>query len=160
DATITAIYTIQGTGHTSVLAGMTVTTQGVVIAVDTTSGGESSRGFYIQDAAGDGNAATSDGIFVFMPSGTLPTVGHLVQVTGTVQEFTPSGADVGSFSSTEISSVSNVTDLGVGSAITPVQIGGAGGVLPPSSDLAAGGLFYESLEDMLVTVKTPTAVGP
>jgi predicted extracellular nuclease len=160
DATITPIYTIQGTGHTSPIAGATVITQGVVTAVDNTSGGESNRGFYIQDPNGDGNAATSDGIFVFLPSGTLPTPGHLVQVTGRVQEFTPSGADAGSFSSTEISSVTSVTDLGVGPAITPVQIGGTGGLLPPTSDLVAGSLFYESLEDMLVTVKAPVAVGP
>src|SRR5262249_12170044 len=160
DTAITAIHTIQGSGHTSPLVGATVTTQGVVIAVDTTSGGESSRGFYIQDPNPDGDASTSEGIFVFMPTGTLPTPGHLVQVTGKVQEFTPSGADAGSFSSTEISSVTSVTDLGVGPAITPVQIGGVGGLLPPTSDLVAGSLFYESLEDMLVTVKAPTAVGP
>jgi len=160
DVSLTAIYTIQGSGHVSPLGGTTVTTQGVVIAVDTTSGGESSRGFYIQDPTGDGNTATSDAIFVFMPSGTLPAPGHLVQVTGTVQEFTPSGADPGSFSSTELSSVTNVTDLGAGLAITPVQIGGTGGLIPPTSDLVAGGLFYESLEDMLVTVKAPIAVGP
>src|SRR5262249_59445379 len=93
-------------------------------AIDTTSGGESSRGFYIQAATGDGDASTSDAIFVFMPTGDLPTVGHQVQVTGTVQEFTPSGADPGSFSSTEIGLVSNVVDLGVGPAIAAVQIGG------------------------------------
>src|SRR5262249_23158330 len=85
---------------------------------------------------------------------------HLVQVTGRVQEFTPGGATAGSFSSTELSSVTSVTDLGVGPAITPVQIGGAGGLIPPTADLVAGSLFYESLENMLVTVKTPTAVGP
>src|SRR5262249_42888324 len=95
DTAITPIYTIQGSGHTSPLVNTTVTTQGVVTAIDTTSGGEGSRGFYIQDPTGDGNTATSDGIFVFLPTGTLPTVGHLVNVTGTVQEFTPSSAATG-----------------------------------------------------------------
>jgi uncharacterized protein len=61
DVALTAISTIQGTGHISPLVGQTVTTTGIVIAVDTNG----SRGFYIQDPNGDGNAATSDGIFVF-----------------------------------------------------------------------------------------------
>ena len=58
-----------------------VHTTGVVTAVDTNG----SRGFYIQDPTGDGNAATSDGIFVFRPSGALSAIGHLVRVSGTVQ---------------------------------------------------------------------------
>lgn len=58
-----------------------VHTTGVVTAVDTNG----SRGFYIQDPTGDGNTATSDGIFVFRPSGALSAIGHLVRVSGTVQ---------------------------------------------------------------------------
>ena len=156
DVPLTAIYTIQGSGHISPLVGQTVSTTGVVTAVDT----DGSRGFYIQDPNGDGNAATSDGIFVFMPSGTLPTVGHLVRVSGTVQEFTPSTAAVGSFSTTELGSVTNVTDLGSGPAIAPVVIGGPGGLVPPTESLVAGGKFFESLEGMLVTVKDAQATGP
>jgi hypothetical protein len=41
-----AIYDIQGAGHTSAYDGQTVSTQGVVTAIDTTG----SRGFWIQDA--------------------------------------------------------------------------------------------------------------
>jgi predicted extracellular nuclease len=156
DVALTAIYTIQGTGHISPLVGQAVTTTGVVTAVDTNG----SRGFYIQAAAGDGNAATSDGIFVFLPSGALPEIGHTVRVSGTVQEFVPSGAAVGSLSTTELSSASFV-DLGVASAaITPTAIGGPGGLLPPTESLVAGGNFYESLEGMLVRVASPIAVGP
>src|SRR5262249_59786549 len=70
---VTRISSIQGSGHISPLVGQVVTTQGVVTAVDTNG----SRGFYIQDPTGDGNAATSEGIFVFQPSGALPAVGHL-----------------------------------------------------------------------------------
>ena len=44
------------------LDGQSVSTTGVVTAVD-------SNGFYIQDPNGDGNAATSDGIFVFTSVG-------------------------------------------------------------------------------------------
>src|SRR5262245_57955980 len=156
DATLTPIYAIQGNGHLSPLVGQVVHTTGVVTAVDTNG----SRGFYIQDPTGDGDTGTSDAIFVFRPSGPLPAVGHLVRASGTVQEFTPSGAAVGSFSSTELSSVTEVTDLGVGPAISPVVIGGPDGLSPPTASLIAGGIFFESLEDMLVTVKNAEATGP
>jgi predicted extracellular nuclease len=157
DVALTAISTIQGTGHISPLVGQTVTTTGIVIAVDTNG----SRGFYIQDPNGDGNAATSDGIFVFRPSGALPTVGHAVRVTGTVTEFVPGSAATGSLSTTEPSSVTSVIDLGVATdAVTSTVIGGPGGLLPPTESLIAGGSFYESLEGMLVTVRTAVAVGP
>src|SRR5215510_10517085 len=156
DVPLTAIYTIQGNGHISPLMGQTVSTTGVVTAVDTNG----SRGFYIQDPNGDGNAATSDGIFVFLPSGALPTVGHLVRVSGTVQEFTPAGAAVGSFSTTELGSVTNVSDLGVGPAIAPTVIGGPGGLVPPTESLIAGSKFFESLEGMLVKVVDAQATGP
>ncbi len=155
DDSALTIGAVQGTGHISPKNGQVVTLSGVVTALDTNG----SRGFYMQDA-GDGNAQTSDGIFVFMSTGTLPTVGNKVQVTATVQEFTPSGAAPGAFSTTELSTVTNLTDLGVGAAVTPIQIGGVGGVVPPTQDLAAGSLFYEQMEGMLVTVKTPLAVAP
>jgi len=157
DVALTPIYTIQGSSHISPLVGQTVTTTGVVTAVDTNG----SRGFYIQDANGDGNAATSDGIFVFLPSGLLPTVGHTVRVSGRVQEFTPSGAAEGSLSTTELSSVSSVIDLGVAaSPVAATVIGGPGGLLPPTESLIAGANFYEALEGMLVTVRSAVAVGP
>jgi len=156
DVALTPIYSIQGNGHLSPLAGQAVSTTGVVTAVDSNG----SRGFYIQDPTGDGNGATSDGIFVFLPVGTLPAVGHLVRVSGTVSEFIPSGAAVGSLSTTELGLVTNVTDLGVGPAITPVEIGGPSGFVPPTESLIAGGNFFESLEGMLVTVKNAQATGP
>jgi predicted extracellular nuclease len=157
DVTLTPIYTIQGAGDTSPLVGQTVTTQGVVTAIDT-NGGESSRGFYIQDATGDGNSATSDAIFVYLPNGTLPTVGDLVKVTGTVQDYKSSSAYLDSETLTEISGVASIADLGVGPAIAPVQIGGVGGLTPPTSDMQAGVAFWESLESMKVTLVAPTAV--
>ena len=157
------IYTIQGAGHASALVGMTVTTLGVVTAVDT-------NGFYIQDAAGDGDIATSDALFVFSSSQPTVTVGRLVEVTGAVAEFVSSTAAAGSLSITQLTSPV-VTDLGVGVAIAAVQLGGAAGRVPPTSNLDDDGLttfdpvndgidFFESLEGMLVNVKTPVAVSP
>jgi predicted extracellular nuclease len=155
DVALTPIYAIQGTTHTSPLVDDVVTTTGVVIAVDTNG----SRGFYIQDPTGDGDAATSDGLFVFLPSGTLPTVGHTVQVTGTVSEFFPS-TTIGTLSTTELGFVSSIIDLGVASTpITPTLIG-PNGLLPPTESFIPGSNFFERMEGMLVTVENPFVVGP
>lgn len=82
----TAIGEIQGTGATSPLAGQTVTARGVVTAVD-------GNGYYLQDTGengeGDGDDATSDGIFVFTGSALTVVQGMEIAVTGTVSEFTP-----------------------------------------------------------------------
>ena len=68
-----SIMEIQGDGHLSPLVDETVTTHGVVTAV-------AFRGFYLQDPAGDGDDATSDGIFV--SSRSTVAVGDMVEVTG------------------------------------------------------------------------------
>lgn len=162
-AVLTAIYDIQGAGHQSALTGTTVTTRGVVTAID-------SNGFYIQDTGGDGNAATSDAIFVFTGSAPTVTKGHLVEVMGTVSEFIPSGAAAGSLSITQLTAPT-LTDMGAGPAIAAVQIGGSAGLKPPTSNLDDDGLatfdpvndgidFFEALEGMVVTVKAPVAVSP
>ena len=75
------IGSVQGTGDASPIVGQTVTVQGIVIGIAT-------NGFYMQDT-GDGNPATSDGIFVFTssaPSGNA-FVGNAVCTTGKVAEF-------------------------------------------------------------------------
>ncbi|HEH9417609.1 TPA: ExeM/NucH family extracellular endonuclease [Aeromonas sobria] len=77
-AQLTPIPTIQGTGAGSALATQTVTdkngnvtgaispgtfnVRGIVTAL----GQSLTRGFYLTDPVGDGNAATSDGIFVYL----------------------------------------------------------------------------------------------
>jgi predicted extracellular nuclease/phosphodiesterase/alkaline phosphatase D-like protein len=158
--TVTRIFDIQGSGATSALVGQTVTTRGIVTAVDTNG----SRGFWIQDASGDGDANTSDGIFVFLGGGpALPTVGDLVSVTGRVGEFTPSGAAPGSLSVTQLSSVTNVSTLLAASLaddVSSVVIGGPGGLLPPTESIAQGVAFWEKFEGMQVTIKQAIAVGP
>jgi uncharacterized protein len=84
----TATYTIQGSGSATPLAGQTVTTQGVVIG-DFQGLAPALGGFYIQDPAGDGDAQTSDGLFVFNRGreNPRPAVGDLVRVTGRAREF-------------------------------------------------------------------------
>lgn len=103
------ISAVQGTGDTSPLDGQVVTVEAVVVGdfqdgdADT---GRDLRGFYLQeeDTDADGDAATSEGIFVF--DGASPAtdvnLGDVVRVTGTVTEF---------FGETQIGDVSEVTVL-------------------------------------------------
>ncbi len=111
----TPIYTIQGSGTTSSLTG-TRTTRGVVTKVN-------NNGYYLQDATGDGDSATSDGIFVF--TGTAPYVvaGHVVQISGPVSEFN-TGAATNAVTAanpvTEFTSVSATTFVGTGSIAATV----------------------------------------
>jgi uncharacterized protein len=152
DIAFRRIFEIQGAGHTSPFAGQEVRTTGVVTARDT-------NGFWMQDATGDGDIATSDGIFVFTGSAPAVTVGQAVQVAGLVTEFRPQN-NANNLTITEITNAT-VTVTGAGS-IAPTVLG-AGGRAPPTSvidddgatsfDPATDGLdFYESLEGMLVLV--------
>jgi len=83
---VVAIGAVQGPGATSPLVGREVIVEGVVTARFDGIGG-----FFMQSPAGegDGDPATSDGIFV--TSGSLPVppaaVGHLVRVRGEVAEL-------------------------------------------------------------------------
>ncbi len=60
---ITPIPAIQGSGSSAAMTG-NVTTRGIVVG-DYEGPSPTLRGFYLQAATGDGDAATSDGIFVF-----------------------------------------------------------------------------------------------
>lgn len=77
-----AIGAVQGEGDATPLAGQTVTVEGVVVG-DWQSGGF--NGFTLQDS-GDGNPATSDGIFVYAPGAAEVDEGDLLVVSGTAGE--------------------------------------------------------------------------
>ncbi|HPF80279.1 ExeM/NucH family extracellular endonuclease [Nostocoides australiense] len=80
DQTIGSVQTSGAAGITG-----TVTVQGVVVA-DYEGASPKLRGFYVQDS-GDGDAATSDGIFVFEgDNADRVAVGDVVQVSGTAGE--------------------------------------------------------------------------
>ncbi|MEL6351256.1 MAG: ExeM/NucH family extracellular endonuclease [Cyanobacteria bacterium J06627_28] len=89
---ITLISTVQGSNAESALVGSTVTVEAIVVGdyQDATGANGDLNGFYLQeeDADADGNAATSEGLFIF--DGNSPSVdvqvGDKVQVTGTVGE--------------------------------------------------------------------------
>ena len=80
---------IQGTGTTAAITG-TQTVQGVVVGdyefPGTGTNTDHLRGFYLQDA-GDGDSATSDGIFIFNNNLNSVSLGQVVQVTGNVSEY-------------------------------------------------------------------------
>ena len=77
--TTSGIGAVQGSGAVSPVEGQTVTLTGTV-----TSDTPGLDGFTIQDA-GDGDGASSDGIFVYSPAEVR--VGDSVTVRGTVDEF-------------------------------------------------------------------------
>jgi predicted extracellular nuclease len=81
----TPIPDIQGSGAAAAITGV-VTTRGVVVG-DYEGPSPALRGFYLQDPTGDGNLATSDGIFVFGGNLNRVQLGQLVTVTGTAGEF-------------------------------------------------------------------------
>ncbi|HET7514881.1 MAG TPA: Ig-like domain-containing protein, partial [Gaiella sp.] len=164
------ISEIQGAAHLSPLAGKVVSgVPGVVTSVRPNS-------FTMQDATGDGNAATSDAILVFATGiGGSVSVGQAVTVSGRVTEFRPGGAASTNLTTTEITSPL-VTPGGPGTPI-PQTVIGAGGRVPPTSvidddatgdvetsgsyDPATDGIdFWESLEAMLLRVPNPVVVGP
>lgn len=81
----TPIPQIQGSGAAVALTGQQ-TTQGVVVG-DYEGASPALRGFFIQDATGDGDPATSDGIFVFEGSNAdTVSLGDIMRVTGTAGE--------------------------------------------------------------------------
>ena len=163
------IFEIQGATHVSPYNGQLVSgVPGVITAVRPNS-------FYMQDATGDGNVATSDAILVFGTAGLPVSVGQAVLVSGRVTEFRPGGAASANLSTTEIVSPA-VTPSGPGAGIAQTIVG-QGGRRPPTTvieddaggNVETGGVFdpatdgidfYESLEAMLLRVNNPVVVGP
>lgn len=147
----TPIYEIQSDRSTSPFAGMHKRTTGVVTVI-------LGNGFFMQDPAGDGNTATSDGIFVFTGAGAFVrslSPGDLVDVTGTVIEFRPSSRPR-DLTFTEFSPAT-VTKTGTGAPLpAPAAITDR-----PDTVIAPDGIdTFEALEGMLVSIAIPKVSGP
>jgi endonuclease/exonuclease/phosphatase family metal-dependent hydrolase len=167
------IHEIQGATRISPYAGQQVTdVAGVVTAVR----GYGSRGFWIQDPEGDGDPATSEGVFVFTSSTPTVSVGDEVLVSGRVGEYYYGGQAAGGQSVTQISGPS-VSVVSSGNDLpAPYELGAD--TLPdayaPEGDPADGGGIeglplrpdsyaldrYESLEGMTVEIGAAPVVGP
>jgi len=179
DIGFTAIYTLQGIGHRAPVVGGTVTSgsftaaarfnvEGVITAI-------AQNGFYLQDATGDGDDRTSDGIFVFTGTNAaiLSTlaVGNTMQVLNVqVGEFS---ANSNNLSGTQLSasSTSGATfnNLGGTTAVDAVVLGVERFI--PTSQVSDPGFatydittdaadFWESLEGMLVEIPESIATSP
>jgi VCBS repeat-containing protein len=184
------IYDVQGAGHRSEFVGQQVTVRGIVTAIDasgTENDGNNPVGYYIQDAIGDGDYRTSDGVFVFLGTGanvTIPSgivVGAEVQLTATVSEF----ASTNQLSSTQLNPVAGTTSvLSTGNALpTAVRVGDVDNLTtglerkpalvslgdddvdtaPPAGTydpVNQGSDFWESLEGMRVTLEDVRVTSP
>jgi hypothetical protein len=82
------------------------------VVVGDFEGSTAAQGFYLQDATGDANSATSDGIFVFTGSANVVNVGDVVRVTGFARERFNQTTINGSNSNT--SPVTNIINCGTG----------------------------------------------
>lgn len=128
----TPIGTIQGTNNIAAISGL-VTVQGTVVG-DYEGPTPNLRGFYLQDG-GDGNPATSDGIFVFSGDSNRVDVGDVVQVTGTAAELQ---------GQTQIGGEVTIVDCGSTQSVTPVD------VTLPFAATVAGVDYLERFEGMLI----------
>lgn len=128
----TPISAIQGSGRVSPLQGQVVTVTAIVTGDFQKSDDDKTRnlgGFYVQQESPDGDAATSDAVFVF--DGDHPTTdvttGDRVKVTGTVTEH---------FGETQISA-------------TAVAVSGSGTINPTDMNLPAALLTNNSDGDLI-----------
>jgi Predicted extracellular nuclease len=137
------ISQIQGSGDSSPVKGLTVSTTGIVTALK-------SNGFFLQsaDADSDGDPATSEGLFVFTssapPASAVP--GAMLRVSGTVSEFAPA-SDLTSPTLTEL----------VDPVVTEVL--STNNPLPAPAAIVST-LNLERYEGMRVMVPALTVTGP
>lgn len=127
---------IQGSGATSQYANSVQTTEGIVTA-------KVAGGFFLQDANGDGDPATSDGLYVYnAAAGDGVAVGQRVRITGKITEYTPGGANR---SYTEMTDVTSAPVLSSGHSVAPTHI-----VLPNER--------LDQVEGMLVRFAHPLTI--
>ncbi len=126
---LTAIAVVQGAGDASPCAGAQAIVEGVVTSVF-----PGLNGVFVQDPAGDGDPATSEGLFVFGAATRGLQPGDVVRAAGRVLEFARGGR------------TGTLTEL---SANTVEKIGTA--AVPAPLPVALGGNL-EPYEGMLVRI--------
>ncbi|WP_164743461.1 ExeM/NucH family extracellular endonuclease [Microbacterium sulfonylureivorans] len=134
DLTPVPIASVQGSGAASPMVGTDVLIEGTVVG-DFQTGGF--NGYFVQDA-GDGDTATSDGVFVYAPNGEAVSVGDVVSVAGEVKEF------------------EGLTEI----AAADIEVCATGTALPApiSFSLPATSAQREALEGMYVTLPQSLAI--
>jgi len=133
---------IQGSGLSTPYAWQTVQTTGIVTA---DFQAEEKSGFFLQDPVGDGDPATSDGIFVYDKWDPVD-VGDEIVIVGQVSEY---------YDMTQISGVyGRITVLSKDNPLpSPVELNDL-----PDESIADGIAFWEPLEGMLVSVENAPVV--
>jgi len=153
---VVRIHDIQGAGQRSPLAGRELRdVRGLVTAVGP-------HGFWMQDPDPDGDAATSEGLFVHLDppraNGDPLQAGDEVAVDGIAGEYVPPNRS-GQLPVTQLDRVA-LRLVARGRPLPPATRLGRGGRQPPTESLQAGLDFWESLEGMLVEVADPVACSP
>lgn len=137
-AGLVTIPAIQSTGAKSPMDGATVSTGGIVTKLI-------NNGFYLQDPDGDGNPATSDGIFVFTSSAPTVAVGDKVTLSAKVSEY--------SISTSAASQANPLTEL---TNVTGLTVVSSGNQLPLPAEVSLAALVSQSdmerYEGMLVRI--------
>ncbi|GJD95951.1 ExeM/NucH family extracellular endonuclease [Methylobacterium iners] len=156
DIQFARISEVQGSGSGSPLAGRTVTIEAIVVG-DFQNGDADGRrnlgGFYLQEEASDsdGNALTSEGIFVYEGSGNLRAnvnEGDRVRVTGTITEFNgETQFVVSSAAAIQVVAPGAVADVSTLATVLNLPAAGATG-----SVTAGFQPDLEAYEGMLVTI--------
>ncbi len=127
---------IQGSGPTSPYVNTVQTTEGIVTA-------KVAGGFFLQDANGDGDPATSDALYIYSASAAANvSVGQRVRITGSITEYTPGGA---TRSYTEMQDVTSTVALASGQSVQPTNV-----ELPNAR--------LDQLEGMLVRFTSPLTI--
>jgi len=141
-APVVTIMDIQGSGLSTPYAGQTVQTYGIVTADFQATG---KRGFFLQDPVGDGDPATSDGVFVY-DRWVEVDAGDEIVIVGEASEY---------YDMTQISGVwGRVTVLSTGNPLpAPVELNDL-----PNESIVDGIAFWEPLEGMLVSVHNAPVV--
>lgn len=141
---------VQGSGSSSPYAGRSATVSGVVTGIQRTG---ANAGFFLQDPSGDGDAATSDALYVRMAADTDGwqggiSIGTRATATGTVSER-------GGLTAIEVAkrSALKLTTRPAAAPIDPQQ-------LDVPVDEARRVAYLESREGMLVTIPSAIVVGP
>jgi predicted extracellular nuclease len=146
---VVTIMEVQGPDQFSPYDGQVIETSGVV-TLFTANGAN----FWLQDPGGDGDATTSDGIFVagggFPAEGPRPSVGDVIRIVALVEEQ-QFGNDL---PLTRLSSVSLIEVLSSGNPLPdPIPLNDL-----PDESIPNGINFWEPLEGMLVSADNAPVV--
>ncbi len=135
-----AIHDIQGNGLTTPLAGMLVSTTGIVTA-------RKSNGFFLQTPVVDADPNTSEGIFVFTSVAPTVVVGDAISVLGEANEF---------FNLTQINTLASFITVSSSGNALPTPVGLTTSILNPNGPVTQ----LERLEGMRVHADSLVSVAP